>query len=78
MKKSRFAHKWATNERRAKKRQKYLQKATARGELFRPLIFETHGKISEEVDLTLLQDVNGSRAGENRHEVGSCGYFGEG
>ena len=53
LKKSRFAHKWATNERRAKKRQKYLQKATARGELFRPLIFETHGKISEEVDLTL-------------------------
>ena len=25
-----------------------------------------------------LQDVNGSRAGENRHEVGSSGYFGEG
>ena len=25
-----------------------------------------------------LQDVNGLRAGENRHEVGSSGYFGEG
>ena len=35
------------------KRRKYLHNATARGELFRPLIFETHGKISEEVDITL-------------------------
>jgi hypothetical protein len=53
LKRSREAHKWATNERRARKRLKYLQNATARGELFRPLIFETHGKISEEVDTTL-------------------------
>ena len=53
LKRSRLAHLYATNERRAKKRLKYLKNATARGELFRPLIFETHGKISEEVDVTL-------------------------
>ena len=53
LKRSRLAHLYATNERRAKKRLKYLHNATARGELFRPLIFETHGKISEEVDVTL-------------------------
>lgn len=53
LKRSRFAHLWATNQRRAVKRRKYLHNATARGELFRPLIFETHGKISEEVDITL-------------------------
>jgi hypothetical protein len=52
-KRGRDAHMWATNERRAVKRKKYLRNATARGELFRPLIFETHGKISEEVDTTL-------------------------
>ena len=53
LKRGREAHKWATNERRARKRLKYLHNATLRGELFRPLIFETHGKISEEVDTTL-------------------------
>ena len=53
LKRSRFVHLWATNQRRAVKRRKYLHNATARGELFRPLIFETHGKISEEVDITL-------------------------
>ena len=47
------AHLWASKVRRAKKRLKYLAAATARDELFRPLIFETHGKISDEVDTTL-------------------------
>ena len=59
IKRSKRAHLYATNERRAKKRLKYLRNATARGELFRPLIFETHGKISEEVDVTL--DMQASR-----------------
>ena len=44
---------WASKVRRAKKRLKYLAAATARDELFRPLIFEAHGKISDEVDTTL-------------------------
>jgi hypothetical protein len=47
------AHTWATKMRRAKKRLKYHNAATERDEIFRPLIFETHGKISDEVDTTL-------------------------
>ena len=46
-------HLSATKERRARKRLKYHRRAEERNEIFRPLIFETHGKISDEVDTTL-------------------------
>jgi hypothetical protein len=47
------AHKWATKAQKARKRRKYLANAKARGDIFRPLVFETHGKMSEEVADTL-------------------------
>jgi hypothetical protein len=47
------AHKWATKSQKARKMRKYLANARARGDIFRPLVFETHGKMSEEIGLTL-------------------------
>ena len=46
-------HKWATKRRKAEKNKKYRAKAVAQGDMFRPLVFETHGKMAEEVKTTL-------------------------
>ena len=46
-------HKWATKAQKARKKLKYHANAKARGDIFRPLVFETHGKMSEEIGLTL-------------------------
>jgi hypothetical protein len=43
------AHRWASTEAKAKKNRKYLKAARAKGNTFKPLVFETHGKIAEEV-----------------------------
>ena len=40
---------WATKTRKAEKRLKYLAAAKAKGDDFKPLVFETHGKMAEEI-----------------------------
>jgi len=50
---SKRGHRWATTQQKAKKNLKYLAKATAKGDLFKPLVLETHGKMGEEIDLLL-------------------------
>ena len=49
LKKSTRAHNWATKTRKAEKRLKYLAAAKAKGDDFKPLVFETHGKMAEEI-----------------------------
>jgi hypothetical protein len=39
----------ATKTRRAEKRRKYLAAARAKGDEFKPLVFETHGKMADEI-----------------------------
>jgi len=54
LQKSSRAHLWATKTQRSKKNLKYRAKARERGDTFKPLVFETHGKMDKDID-TLLE-----------------------
>ena len=50
---SRYGHRWASKTKKAEKTRKYRPNAVAMGDIFRPLIFETHGKMADEITMTL-------------------------
>jgi len=49
LKHHRNAHKWATTTKKREKERKYLAKAQEKGDSFKPLVFETHGKMDKEI-----------------------------
>ena len=49
LKRSPDAHQWASKEQKARKNRRYLANAKRQGQLFEPLVFETHGKMADEI-----------------------------
>jgi hypothetical protein len=43
------AHQWASKEQKSRKNRRYLDNAKQQGQRFEPLVFETHGKMADEV-----------------------------
>jgi hypothetical protein len=61
---SKNGHLYATSRQRTRKNTKYLAQAEQKGEKFKPLVFETHGKM--DTDVSLLLELLASRTPMDR------------